>query len=88
MIRLPRLNPEGATVYTDEARAYDGLPSLFNRLSYETVNHSAREYVRGKAHTNSVESFWALLKRGYHGVFHDLSQKHLDRYLADEELIS
>ncbi len=45
--------------------------------------HSAGEYVRGQAHTNGVESFWALLKRGYHGVFHDFTWKYLDRYLAE-----
>lgn len=73
----------GSTVYTDEHSGYTGLPSLFNRLTHETVNHSAGEYVRGHAHTNGVESFWALLKRGYHGVFHDFSQKHLPRYLAE-----
>ena len=73
----------GATVYTDEHGGYTGLSSLFNQLQHETVHHSAGEYVRGKAHTNGVESFWALLKRGYHGVFHDFSQKHLDRYLAE-----
>ena len=73
----------GATVYTDKHGGYTGLPNLFNRLTHETVNHSAGEYVRGKAHTNGVESFWALLKRGYHGVFHDFSQKHLPRYLAE-----
>ena len=73
----------GATVYTDEAPVYSPLPSLFNQLQHETVNHSAGEYVRGKAHTNGVESFWALLKRGYHGVFHDFTWKHLDRYLAE-----
>ena len=73
----------GATVYTDEAAAYASLPNLFNRLHHETVNHSAGEYVRGKAHTNGVESFWAMLKRGYVGVFHDFTWKHLDRYLAE-----
>jgi len=73
----------GSTVYTDDAPMYDALPSMFNRLHHETVNHSAGEYVRGKAHTNGVESFWALLKRGYTGVFHDITWKHLDRYLAE-----
>ena len=73
----------GATVYTDEAPAYADLPNMFNRLHHETVNHSAGEYVRGKAHTNGVESFWAMLKRGYMGVFHDITYKHLDRYLAE-----
>lgn len=73
----------GSTVYTDEAPAYRSLPTMFNRLHHETVNHSAGEYVRGKAHTNGVESFWAMLKRGYMGVFHDITYKHLDRYLAE-----
>lgn len=68
------------TLYTDEARAYKPLGSLYH---HESVNHSAGEYVRGKAHTNGVESFWALLKRGYTGVFHDITWKHLDRYLAE-----
>ena len=73
----------GATVYTDDATVYTALPSVFNRFRHEAVNHSAGEYVRGKAHTQGVESFWALLKRGYIGVFHDITWKHLDRYLAE-----
>ena len=68
------------TLYTDEARAYTPLGSVYQ---HESVNHSAGEYVKGKAHTNGVESFWALLKRGYTGVFHDFTWKHLDRYLAE-----
>ena len=68
------------TLYTDEARAYTPLGTLYQ---HEAVNHSAGEYVRGHAHTNGVESFWALLKRGYTGVFHDFTWKHLDRYLAE-----
>ena len=67
----------GAKIYTDEASAYDGLP---NR---ETVKHSVGEYVRGLAHTNGVESFWAMLKRGYHGVYHQMSEKHLQRYVNE-----
>ena len=63
----------GATVYTDDHGVYTYLPSLFNRLHHETVNHSAGEYVRSKAHTNGVESFWAMLTRGYVGVFHDFT---------------
>ena len=73
----------GSTVYTDEAPAYAALPNIFNRFRHETVNHSAGEYVRGHAHTNGVESFWAMLKRGYMGVFHDFTWKHLNRYLAE-----
>ena len=67
-----------ATVYTDESTAYTSLP-----YRHESVKHSVSEYVRGQAHTNGVESFWALLKRGYHGTFHHLSEKRLNRYLAE-----
>ena len=67
-----------AQVYTDEAAAYNGL----NR-SHETVRHSAREYVHGMAHTNGIESHWAMLKRGYVGVYHQMSVKHLPRYVAE-----
>lgn len=47
------------------------------------VNHSAKEYVRGEAHTNGVESVWAVLKRGLHGVYHHASRKHLHRYVDE-----
>ena len=67
-----------ATVYTDESTAYASLP-----YAHESVKHSVSEYVRGQAHTNGVESFWALLKRGYQGTFHHLSEKHLNRYVAE-----
>lgn len=68
----------GSTVYTDEHSSYVGIP--FNHLS---VSHSAREYVNGMAHTNGIESFWALLKRGYYGVYHYMSVKHLPRYINE-----
>lgn len=70
---------DGSTVYTDEAAAYEGMK---NR-KHETVKHSAGEYVNGMAHSNGIESFWALLKRGYHGTFHHFSEKHLDRYVGE-----
>ena len=66
---------EGTKVYTDEAKAYIGLDN------HETVNHSTGEYVRDMAHTNGIESFWAMLKRAYGGTYHKLSPKHLDRYI-------
>lgn len=66
-----------APIYTDGSTAYDGLP---NR---QAVHHSVGEYVRGKAHTNGVESFWATLKRAHKGVFHRLSAKHLQRYVNE-----
>lgn len=68
----------GATVYTDDWRAYRGMP-----FNHEAVNHSAGEYVRGMAHTNGIESFWSMLKRGYQGTFHHFSEKHMDRYIGE-----
>ncbi len=68
----------GAKVYTDEHAAYRGLP-----FDHETVRHSAGEYVDGMASTNGMESFWSMLKRGYHGTFHHVSPKHLDRYVRE-----
>ncbi len=69
----------GATLYTDEAAAYRGMPEY----DHEAVNHSVGEYVRAMAHTNGMESFWAMLKRGYQGTFHKFSEKHLDRYVRE-----
>ena len=69
-----------ATVYTDEARAYLGLPRV-----HESVAHSAGEYVRGMAHTNGLESHWAMFKRGIDGVYHHISVKHLPRYSQEFE---
>ena len=65
---------EGAKIYTDESRSYRGLP---NR---ESVNHGVSQWVRKQVHINGMESFWASLKRGYHGVYHHMSAKHLHRY--------
>ncbi len=66
-----------AMLYTDESKAYMGLPN------HEAVKHSVGEYVRDQAHTNGMESFWALLKRGYYGTYHQMSPKHLDRYVRE-----
>ena len=71
---------DGATVYTDEARAYGALRFRFD---HEAVNHSVAEYVRGQAHTNGIESFWSMLKRGYQGTFHHFSAKHMNRYVGE-----
>jgi len=70
----------GAVVYTDEAKVYNVLASLYR---HETVKHSVSEYVRGQAHTNGIESFWAMLKRGFHGTYHKMSPKHLDLYISE-----
>jgi transposase-like protein len=67
-------------VATDENKAYNyvrvGMP-------HETINHSSGEYVRGEVHTNNIESFWALLKRGIIGTFHNVSKDYLPLYLAE-----
>ena len=69
---------EGATVYTDDHGSYHGMP-----FDHETVKHSVSQYVNGQAHTNGIESFWATLKRGYHGTYHHMSEKHLGRYVSE-----
>jgi transposase-like protein len=70
-----------ATIMTDDFRAYRKAAKDF--ASHQSVNHSAREYVRGLAHTNSVEGFFSLLKRGVVGTFHHISEQHLPLYLAE-----
>ena len=67
----------GAIVYTDDAAGYRGLPN------HAVVKHGVGEYVRDQAHTNGIESFWSMLKRGYVGTYHQLSAKHLQRYVNE-----
>jgi len=67
-----------ATLYTDEHSAYKN-----NKFNHKTVNHSTKEYVNNKAHTNSIESYWALLKRGHYGTHYHFSPKHLQRYVDE-----
>lgn len=73
----------GATLYTDGASAYNRVGTLFNGVQHESVNHGVGEFVRGMAHTNGLESFWAMLKRGYQGTYHWMSRKHLHRYINE-----
>ena len=69
----------GSTVYTDEHRAYQNLDDY----DHHGVKHGAGQYVDGDATTNSIESHWSILKRGYHGVYHWMSRKHLHRYAVE-----
>ncbi|MCZ4351576.1 IS1595 family transposase [Roseovarius aestuarii] len=73
--------PARGEVVTDEFRAYNGLSA--KGFTHKTVRHSTGEYVRNMAHTNGIESFWSLLKRGYIGVYHYMSEKHLHRYVDE-----
>ena len=57
-----------ATICTDEASAHQRIPR-----THESVKHSVGEYVKNMAHTNGMESFWSMLKRGYVGTYHKLS---------------
>ena len=77
---VTRHTKSDTVVYTDEHAAYQGLPR-----PHETVRHSAGEYVREMAHTNGLESHWALFKRAIDGTFHHISTKHLPRYTAEFE---
>ncbi len=65
-------------VYTDEARAYEGMPR-----KHKSVKHNVGEYVNGQIHTNGLESFWSMFKRGYMGTYHQISPKHLNRYVNE-----
>jgi transposase-like protein len=69
----------GSTLYTDQWVAYRGL----REYRHDVVNHSLKEYVKGDCHTQGIDSFWALFKRGYHGVYHQMSPKHLQRYVNE-----
>ena len=71
-----------ARLFTDEHASYRGLGGWYD---HQWVKHSVGEYVRGQAHMNSIESFWAMLKRSYIGVLHHFTWKHLHRYLAQIE---
>mgnify|MGYP003627853705 CR=1 FL=1 len=66
---------------TDDAGQYRNMPKDFP--AHQTVNHSIDEYVRGEAHTNTVEGYFSILKRGIVGTYHHVSQQHLKRYLAE-----
>jgi hypothetical protein len=66
---------------TDEGAVAKRLGRDFER--HESVNHSLGEYVRGGAHTNTIENYFSILKRGINGTYHHVSQQHLKRYLAE-----
>jgi transposase-like protein len=72
---------KGSAIHTDESKGYVGI----NRLSYDhqTINHGKGEYVRKGVTTNNVESVFAVMKRGLHGVYHHASPKHIDRYIDE-----
>ena len=70
----------GSKLMTDQFPGYRVIGKAYD---HSTVKHYKKEYVRGNTHTNSIENFWSLFKRGLVGSFHKVSEKHLDRYLDE-----
>lgn len=70
----------GSRVITDEFRTYRILKNLYK---HSTVNHEKKVYVIGDLHTNTIENFWSIMKRGIVGIYHWVSNKHLTRYLDE-----
>lgn len=78
-ILVGQIDPQ-STLYTDDAGQYRHMGRDFR---HEIVNHGAEEYVRGEAHTNAVENYFSILKRGINGCYFHVSEAHLHRYLAE-----
>ena len=78
-----------STVYTDELNSYKGIEKLLDKdgkpagYQHRRINHSAGVYVSGDVHTNTIEGFWSLIKRGIGGTHHAVSQKFLQSYLDE-----
>jgi transposase len=71
-------------IFTDDASAYNALPRLEGMgYQHHRINHSAKVYVAGEVHTNTIEGFWSLVKRGIGGVYHSVSAKYLQSYLDE-----
>jgi transposase-like protein len=71
-------------IFTDEAITYDGIQHMPEKgYRHRRIKHSARVYVKGNVHTNTIEGFWSLVKRGIGGVYHQVSQKYLQDYLNE-----
>ncbi len=70
-------------VYTDEYPIYDRLATPANGYVHHRIKHAERVYVMGDVHTNTIEGFWSLVKRGIGGVYHSVSRKYLQSYLNE-----
>jgi transposase len=79
----------GSLIYTDELHGYDGISNIRLRtgepasFTHRRIKHSDKVYVKGDIHTNTVEGFWSLVKRGIGGVYHSVGQKYLQSYLDE-----
>ena len=72
-----------STVFTDEYPAYEGIDRMEHGYTHRRINHATKVYVMGDVHTNTIEGFWSLVKRGIGGVYHQVSQKYLQTYLDE-----
>jgi hypothetical protein len=72
-----------STIYTDEYMPYRNIGKLPGGYQHKRIHHSAGVYVIADVHTNTVEGFWSLIKRGIGGVYHSVSQKYLQTYLDE-----
>ena len=70
-------------VYTDEYPVYDRLATKSNGYDHRRIQHAEKVYVMGEIHTNTIEGFWSLMKRGIGGVYHSVSRKYLQSYLDE-----
>ncbi len=70
----------GSMVMTDDSMVYRKINPCYN---HKSVSHSMKEYVNGICHTNNIENFWSLFKRGYIGIYHYMSKKHLQKYVNE-----
>ena len=75
-----RILPE-SIIYTDEFPPYNRLHK--RGYKHKRINHGAKVWVSGDIHTNTIEGFWGLLKRGINEVYHSVSQKHLQNYINE-----
>jgi hypothetical protein len=71
-----------STLNTDEARRFAAIGRTF-KGGHQTVDHSVKEYVAGTAHTNTLEGYFSIFKKGMRGVYQHCDERHLHRYLAD-----
>lgn len=72
---------ESAKIYSDEWKGYNGLKKIFD--SHRVIHHGKKQYVDGEVHTNTIEGFWSLMKRGILGIYHKVTRKHMQKYVDE-----
>ena len=74
---------EADAIYSDDGQSYGTVPGCIKNHNHQKVNHKVKEWVRGDVHTGTIDGFWGMLKRGVIGSYHQISIKHLHRYLNE-----